>query len=244
MVILMFDIRNLFVEVDDKELLTDINLNINEGEIHAIMGPNGAGKSTLLKAIMNHPSLRKKGHIIFNGEDIVDKSTDYIARLGFYYIAQSPVAIEGVKNTELIRTALQEREKPIDIFSLQKLSSEYCELLNLKKNFIHREINVSMSGGEKKKNELLMMLFLEPKVILLDEIDSGLDVDAIKTTANILLDYQKKSNCAIVVISHQEALLNLLKPEYVHILIDKTIKESGGFELVNEVRENGFKSFF
>ena len=240
----MFDINDLTVKTSDKELLNNINLKINEGEIHVLMGPNGAGKSTLCKAILSHPSLKKtKGKIIFEKQDITNFSTDKIARLGIYYTAQSPVAIEGVKNAELIRTALQEVGHPLDIFSFNKESKKYSEELNVDKNFIHREVNVAMSGGEKKKNELLTMLFLKPKLIILDEIDSELDVDAIKDVAKVLIEYQKNNSCAFLIVSHQEMLINLLKPTHIHLVMDKTIKRSGDISLMKEILEKGFTNF-
>lgn len=240
---IMLEIKNLTLKADNKELLNNINLKINEGEIHVLMGPNGAGKSTLCKAILSHPSLEKiTGEIMFENQEITNLKTDEIARLGIYYVEQNPVSIEGVKNTELIRTALQEIGKPIDIFTFNKESKKNCELLNINKDFIHREVNVSMSGGEKKKNELLTMLFLKPKLIILDEIDSGLDVDAIKDVAKVLMEYQKTSSCAILIVSHQEMLLKLLKPTNVHLILNKTIKKSSNVSLMNQIIEKGFNN--
>ncbi len=238
----MLEIKDLCVSVLDKELLKDINLTINEGEVHVLMGPNGAGKSTLCKALLSYPSLKKEGEVIFLGKDIVHLDTSSIARLGMYYVMQSPIEIEGVKNAELIRSALDERNEGIDIFKFTKLSNSYCEALDIPKNFIHREVNVAMSGGEKKKNELLSMLFLKPKLIILDEIDSGLDVDAIKVVAACLNDYMQNNSCAILLVSHQKMLLSLLNVTHVHILGDHTIKKSGDASLINEVLATGFRN--
>ena len=196
----MLQIKNLTVSSGSKKILENIELEINENEIHVLMGPNGAGKSTLCKSILAHPSLKKEGIITFNGKDILNEKTDKIAKEGIYYIAQSPMEIEGVKNTELIRTALKEKNEPMDIFTFNKEYKNYAEILKIPKDFIHREVNVNMSGGEKKKNELLTMLFLKPKLILLDEIDSGLDVDAVKVVAKVLKEYQRQTKCAIMLL--------------------------------------------
>ncbi len=240
----MLQIKNLSVKTGDKELLNNINLEINEGEVHVIMGPNGAGKSTLCKCLLSHPSLEKtSGKIYFEDKDITNLKTDEIAKLGIYYISQSPLPIEGVKNVELIRTALQEKESPMDIFTFNKENKKISEELNINKDFVHREVNVNMSGGEKKKNELLMMLFLKPKLIILDEIDSGLDVDAIKDVAKVLNNYMENNSCSILIVTHQEMLLKLLRPTHVHLLMDKTIKKSSDASLSKEILEKGFNNF-
>ncbi len=240
----MLKIQNLSLKADNKELLNNINLEINEGEIHVLMGPNGAGKSTLCKAILSHPSLEKtSGQIYFFDKNITALKTDEIARLGIYYISQSPVEIEGVKNIELIRSALRNLNKHIDIFEFNKKNKIFCEQLNIDKDFIHREINVNMSGGEKKKNELLTMLFLQPKLIILDEIDSGLDIDSIKSVAKILKNYQEKNNCAILIVSHQEMLIKLLNPTFCHLIKNKTIIKSGDTSLIKTILEKGFANF-
>ena len=240
----MLQIKDLNVKTNDKELLNNINLEINKGEVHVIMGPNGAGKSTLCKSLLSHPSLEKtSGKILFENQDITNLKTDEIARLGIYYIAQSPQPIEGVKNVELIRSALQEKNSPMDIFTFNKENKKICEELNIDKSFIHREVNVNMSGGEKKKNELLTMLFLKPKLIILDEIDSGLDVDAIKDVAKVLNNYLENNSCAILMVTHQEMLLKLLKPTHVHLIMDKTIKKTGDASLSKKILEKGFNNF-
>ncbi len=239
----MLKIENLQVKIDNQILLHDVNLEINENEIHALLGPNGAGKSTLCKAIMTHPSLVKEGKITFLKNDITNSPTDEIAKLGIYYIAQSPMEIEGIKNSELIRTMLQERNTPMDIFTFKKESSKACEAVGLPLDYMHREVNVGMSGGEKKKNELLSLFFIKPKLIILDEIDSGLDIDAIKNVADILKKYQAQSKCSILIISHQEKILKLLKPNYVHLMANQTIKESSDEKLLTEILNNGYQKY-
>ncbi len=241
----MFKITNLNVLIKNKELLNNINLEIKEQEVHAIMGPNGAGKSTLLKAIMSYPGLQKSiGKIEYENQDITNKLPNEIANLGIYYLAQNPMAIEGVTTSELIRTALQEKGKWKDIFTFNKECNKICEILEIPKDFIHREINVSMSGGEKKKQELLIMHFLEPKLIILDEIDSGLDVDAVKIVANFLKEYLKEhEDCSILLVSHQPLLLKYLEPTHVHLLINKTFIKNGDKKLKDEILENGFQKF-
>jgi len=237
----MLEIKDLTINVLDKNILENLNLKIKEGEIHILMGPNGAGKSTICKRIMHHPSYEtKSGKIIFNDIDITNKKTNEIAKLGIYYISQSPIEIEGITNAEMLRTAMQEKNIKMDIFTFNKKGKEICERLNVPKNFLHREINVGMSGGERKKNELLGMWFLNPKIVLLDEIDSGLDVDAIKIVSENLKEYHKMTNCSLIVVTHQQKLIDALNPDYVHILQDGHIIKSGNINLAKEIEKNGF----
>ncbi len=239
----MLKINNLTIKVSNNELLHDINLEIKPGEIHALMGPNGAGKSTICKAILNHYSLEKSGTILFLNKNITNANTDEIAKMGIFYLSQNPMEIEGISNAELLRSALNEKNEPLDIFKFNKLCNTYCEQLKLPKSFIHREVNVSMSGGEKKKNELLGMLFLKPKLIILDEVDSGLDIDAIKIVSKTIKEYQKTSNCALLIVTHQPTLLNLLKPDYVHLIMNNTILKTGKNSLLKEILEQGYEHF-
>ena len=184
----MLKIDNLTVKAADKTILENFNLEINDGEIHVLMGPNGAGKSTICKTLMHHPDYQIfKGKIEYNDQDITDYTPTLMGKLGFFLLNQNPVEIEGVTNAELIRNVLSEQKgEKIDIFEFNKKLNKVCEIINLPKEFVHRSINFNMSGGEKKKNELLHLFMLEPKFIILDEVDSGLDIDALKIVGTSL----------------------------------------------------------
>ncbi len=237
----MFEIKDLQVNTGDKEILKNFSLTIGEGETHILMGPNGAGKSTVCKSILHHPSYQiKKGSISFFNEDITEMPTHEIAKKGIYYINQNPTSLEGVTNAEVLRTALIERESKVDVFAFHKECKEICEKLDIPTSFVTRDVNSGMSGGEKKKNELLGMWILKPKLILLDEIDSGLDVDAIKTVAKNLLEYQEKYHASFLVITHQQNLIELLKPTHVHMMKKGTIVKNGDASLITEILQNGF----
>ncbi len=237
----MLKIKNLCVKIEEKEILNQLNLEIKDGEIHVLMGPNGAGKSTVCKRIMHHPNyLNTSGKIYYNEEEITTKRTSDIAKLGIYYISQSPIEIEGITNVEMLRTSMIENDKKMDIFAFNKKCNEICEKLALPKTFLHRHVNVGMSGGERKKNELLHMWFLEPSLLLLDEIDSGLDIDALKIVGNNILEYHQKTKAKILLVTHQMNLIKMLKPDYVHIMKEGTIIKSGDFNLALEIEKNGF----
>lgn len=238
----MLKVNNLSVSVDDKKLLTDFNIEINDGEIHVLMGPNGAGKSTLCKVLFNNPAyIINEGKIIFNGEDITNMDPSLISKLGMYIVNQSPISIEGVTNAEMLRIALEERTgEKVGIFKFNKELEEICQKLGIPKDFIFRGINEGMSGGERKKNELLHMWMLKPSFIILDEIDSGLDVDALKLVANNLLEYKEKYNPSILIVTHHEKLIELLHPDYVHILKNGTIDQTGDYSLALKTLKEGF----
>ena len=237
----MLEIKDLTVVCEEKEILKSLNLKIQDGEIHVLMGPNGTGKSTVVKSILHHPNYQiKSGHIDFNGKEITNLKPSDIAKLGIYYISQSPIEIEGITNAELIRTSLLEQNEKVNIFEFQKNSQVICEKLNIPKTFLHREVNVGMSGGERKKNELLQMYFLQPKLVLLDEIDSGLDVDAVFLVAKFLKEYQKETNCAYLIVTHGQQLIDLLQPEYIHIMKDGKIVETGDVKLAKKIQNLGF----
>ena len=184
----MLKIDHLTAKAANIEILKDLNLTVQDGEIHVIMGPNGTGKSTICKVLMHHPDYEvTTGSITFQNEDIVHKDTTDISRLGMFLLAQNPVEVEGITNAEMLRNAISERTgEKVDIFSFNKKLTEVCNIIGLPKEFVHRDINFNMSGGEKKKNELLHLFMLEPSFIILDEIDSGLDVDAIKIVGTSL----------------------------------------------------------
>ena len=240
----MLEIKNVSVEVSNETIIKDFNLTINSGEIHALMGPNGVGKSTICKAIMKSPEYNiTKGTILLDGIKLQDLTTTEISKLGIYYISQNPTTIEGVTNAEMLRMAINTRsEKPIDIFSFNKKCNEICQKIDLPKSFLHRAINDGMSGGERKKNELLHLWMLEPKLILLDEIDSGLDVDALKTVASSIMEYYQEKKPGILIITHHNQILEEIKPDWVHILKDGQIIKSGDNSLATEVEKSGFKA--
>lgn len=237
----MLKINNLTVVSDNKTILKDLNIEFASGESHVIMGPNGAGKSTICKALMHHPSYQiTKGSIIFNGEDITNLPTSEIAKKGIYVISQSPVEIEGITNAEMLRTSLLDAGKNMDIFAFNKKCAQVCAKLNLPKSFLHRNVNEGMSGGERKKNELFGMWILEPSLVIFDEIDSGLDVDALKIVGENIIEYQKEYNATIIVITHQEKLIELLNPNHVAIISDGTVVKEGNSALARTVLKNGF----
>lgn len=240
----MLEIKNLCVSVGGKEILNNFNLMIPDGEIHALMGPNGVGKSTICKVMMRDENYEvTSGSILWDKEDIINLDTSQVARKGFYLLSQNPIAIEGVTNAEMLRAALNARSnEAIHVFAFQKKLEEICKKLDIPKEFIHREINVGMSGGERKKNELLHLWVLEPKFILLDEVDSGLDVDALKIVASSLKEYQGKMNATILIITHHEQILDILRPNRVHIMKDGKIIKEGDSSLVRELENIGFKN--
>ena len=242
LVIIMLNIKALNVIADGKEILANFDLQINPGEIHALMGQNGAGKSTICRALLKDPNYSiTKGNITYKDKDITKMTTTEISRLGIMMIAQNPIAIEGVTNAEMLRLALSERTgEHIDIFKFSKEAKNVCEKLSIPENFLHRNINDGMSGGERKKNELLHVWMLKPSFLILDEIDSGLDVDALKIVAKSLKEYHKETNCSILLITHNPKLLNMLKPDYIHILKDKKIIKTGDASLSNIIEDTGF----
>ena len=193
----MLKINNLTVKADNKEILHDFNLNINDGEIHVIMGPNGIGKSTIVNTIMGNKNYEvTEGSIEYNNEDLLKMDTTTRARKGLMLINQSPIAIEGVTNAEMLRSAIQEKnQERVNIFEFNKKLQDICKKLDIPTSFIHRNINDGMSGGERKKNELMHMWMLEPKFLMLDELDSGLDVDALKVCSNSIMEYYKEYKC-------------------------------------------------
>ena len=235
-------IKDLTVSVDDKVILKDFNLEIKSGEIHVIMGPNGTGKSTLTKVILGDKNYQVlKGEVLFNNTLLNDLTTDERARLGIFLGMQNPMEIEGVTNADFLRTAISTKDKDnFKLFDFIKELDKTVEYLSMSKDMIHRGINQGFSGGEKKKNEILQMYMLKPKCILLDEIDSGLDVDSLKIVGNSVMDYFNKKHPSILVITHYQRLLDYIKPTHVHIMKDGTIIKSGGAELVKEVEQDGY----
>lgn len=234
------EIQNLSVDVEGKQIIKKMNLTLKEGEIHAIMGPNGTGKSTLSKVIMGDENYKiTDGKILYDGEDLSVLSTDQRARKGIFLGMQMPLELEGVTNADLLKTALHHRED-FKLMSFIKELNEKVESLSMDKEMIHRSVNLGFSGGERKKNEILQMYMLKPNMIILDEIDSGLDVDSLKIVGENVMKYYEERKPAILVITHYQRLLNYIKPDYVHIMMDGNIVKSGDASLGLEVEEKGY----
>ncbi len=240
----LIEIKDLCVKAEEKEILKGINLNINKGEIHVIMGPNGSGKTTTANAILNNPAYTKtKGTINFEGTDITNSKTDEIARKGVFMSFQLPEEIPGVSVTNFLKYAKNKvTGEPVKIFKFKQELKGYMEELNMNSNNMERSLNVGFSGGEKKKNEILQMLVLNPKLAILDETDSGLDVDAIKTVSKGIEMFKNNDN-AILIITHNTKILHSLKVDYVHVLVNGKIVKTGGQELAKEIEENGYERY-
>ena len=242
----MLKIDNISVclKENNKEILNNINISIDDNTTHVLMGPNGAGKSSLVKAIMHHPSYQiQDGKIYYNDIDITNEDTSFIAKNGIYYISQTPVSIEGITNMEMIRTSLLDKGIKQDIFSFKKECTRICEKLKLPKSFLNRYINEGMSGGERKKNELFGMWLLRPSLVILDEVDSGLDVDALKLVGESLKEYQKETKASILLITHQEKLINMFDNVLVHVIANNTVIENGDKLLATDIINNGFLKY-
>ena len=239
----MLNIKNLSVRVEEKQILNDFNIDIEPHTIHVIMGPNGVGKSTLSKVIMGSNNYEVlSGDIIFSGENINSLPTYERARKGIFLCFQNPSEIEGVTNTEMIRTAINSRlEKNIGIYDFIKQVDKVSKEVKLSDELLKRGVNVGFSGGEKKKNEVLQLKMLKPKLIILDEIDSGLDIDSLRIVGDNIMDYyQNSSDVSILIITHYPRILEYLKPDYVHIMKAGRIVKTGNLDLAYELEKNGY----
>lgn len=239
----MLNIKNLSVRVEKKQILNDFNIDIEPHTIHVIMGPNGVGKSTLSKVIMGSNNYEVlSGNIIFSGENINSLPTYERARKGIFLCFQNPSEIEGVTNTEMIRTAINSRlEKNIGIYDFIKQVDKVSKEVKLSDELLKRGVNVGFSGGEKKKNEVLQLKMLKPKLIILDEIDSGLDIDSLRIVGDNIMDYyQNSSDVSILIITHYPRILEYLRPDYVHIMKDGRIVKTGNLDLAYELEKNGY----
>lgn len=240
----LLSIENLYVNAGEKEILKGLNLNIKRGEIHVIMGPNGAGKSTLANVILNNPEYKKiSGNVLFEGENINDLTTDKISNKGIFMSFQTPEEIPGISTSNFIRVAKSKVEKsPVKLFKVKEEIKKYADELNMNKKLLDRNLNVGFSGGEKKKNEILQMLVLNPKLAILDETDSGLDIDSVRAVSKGINLYKNENN-AVLIITHNMRILESLDVDKVHILIDGKIVKTGGNELIHQVEENGFSKY-
>jgi Fe-S cluster assembly ATP-binding protein len=241
----MLEIRNLHAGIDGKEILRGIDLTVNKGEIHAIMGPNGSGKSTLAKVLAGHPQYEvTAGEILYDGRNLLEMPPDERAREGVFMAFQYPIEVPGVSNAQFLRLAYNEKrkhlgEEELDPLEFKDLLKERAKVVEMEASFMTRSVNEGFSGGEKKRNEILQMAVLEPKLAVLDETDSGLDIDALRVVANGVNQLLTPDN-AIIVVTHYQRLLNYIVPDFVHVLSSGLIVREGGKELALELESKGY----
>ena len=241
----MLEVRNLKVRVEDKEILKGISLSVNKGEVHAIMGPNGSGKSTFARALAGHPGYEiTDGQVLYNGQDLLDMDPDERARAGVFMAFQYPVEIPGVNNAYFLKAALNAKRKEqgldeLDAMDFMALVKQKLKILHIDDSMLQRAVNEGFSGGEKKRNEIFHMAVLEPALAILDETDSGLDIDALKVVSEGV-NAMRSPERAFVVVTHYQRLLNHIVPDQVHVLADGRIVRSGGRELALELEEKGY----
>ncbi|MEG0176470.1 Fe-S cluster assembly ATPase SufC [Anaerorhabdus sp.] len=235
-------IKDLHVSIEEKEILKGVSLTIKSNEIHALMGPNGNGKSTLLSAIMGHPKyIVTSGSITLDGIDVLTMSVDERSRAGLFLAMQYPQEVPGVTNSDFLRAAINaRRDTPIPLFSFIKEMEKTIKDMEMKPDLAHRFLNEGFSGGEKKRNEIVQMRMLKPSMAMLDEIDSGLDVDALKIVASSVVALQKEIGCGVLAVSHYERFYQLLQPTHAHVLVDGKIVAEGNEELVTKIDTEGY----
>lgn len=241
----LLNVKNLSVDVEDKSILHGINLTINKGETHVLMGPNGAGKSTLGCTLMGNPNYHvTDGEIFFGGENITKEAADKRAKLGMFLSFQNPLEVPGISLSNFIRNALSARTgKNVRIWDFNKELQKAMEVLDMDPSYGFRDLNVGFSGGEKKKAEILQLLLLNPSLAILDETDSGLDVDAVRTVSKGIEEYQKSKDGALLIITHSTRILESLHVDKTHVLVDGRLVAEGDGSLVDEINENGFEQF-
>jgi len=241
----MLQVKDLHASVDDKDILKGIDLDVKSGEVHAIMGPNGSGKSTLAAVIAGKDEFKiTRGDVLFNGEDITELDPEERAHKGIFLSFQYPVEIPGVTVTNFIKTAINETRKAKGLVDMPagemlKLIKEKADLLEIDRKFLSRFLNEGFSGGEKKRNEVFQMVIMDPKLAIMDETDSGLDIDAMKIVANGVNKFKNKDN-AVILITHYQRLLDYITPDYVHVMMDGKIVKSGSKELAYQLEERGY----
>ena len=241
----LLNVKNLSVDVEEKSILHGINLTINKGETHVLMGPNGAGKSTLGCTLMGNPNYHvTDGEIFFGGENITKEAADKRAKLGMFLSFQNPLEVPGISLSNVIRSALSARTgKNVRIWDFNKELQKAMEVLDMDPSYGFRDLNVGFSGGEKKKAEILQLLLLNPSLAILDETDSGLDVDAVRTVSKGIEEYQKSKDGALLIITHSTRILESLHVDKTHVLVDGRLVAEGDGSLVDEINENGFEQF-
>lgn len=243
----LLELKNLHAEADGKEILRGVDLIINEGEVHALMGPNGAGKSTLASVVMGHPGYTvTSGQILLNGEDIAEWSADERARAGIFLAFQYPEAISGVSVVQFLRQAIAARKnlEELSVLEVRLDLAEWMDRLGMDPAFAERHLNEGFSGGERKRNEVLQMALLEPVIALLDETDSGLDIDALRVVASgVRTVREKRPTMGALVVTHYVKLLEEIQPDQVHIIVDGKIVHSGGAELAQQIESQGYDSW-
>lgn len=241
---LLLDVRHVSVDINEKPVLHGIDLKINKGETHVFMGPNGAGKSTLGNTLMGNPVYTlTEGRILFDGKDVTEEKTDVRAKAGMFLSFQNPLEVPGISLETFIRSALQQRTgERIKLFQFQKDLQAAMQLLNMDASYASRDLNVGFSGGERKKSEILQLLMLKPKFAILDETDSGLDVDAVRTVSKGIEAY-KQNGGTLLIITHSTKILESLAVDFTHVLVKGKIVKTGDASLVDEINKNGFERF-
>ena len=240
----ILNIKDLCVRIEEKEILKGLNLEIGEGETHVIMGPNGAGKSTLGNTLMGKEEYQvTSGEVKFAGEDLLEMATDERAKKGLFMTFQNPIEVPGVRLSEFARNACEAVGNRMSLWNFKKAAQEEVKVINWDPSYLDRELNVGFSGGEKKKAEIFQLLMLKPKLAILDETDSGLDVDAVRTVSEGVKAYQEQTNGSLLIITHSTKILDSLNVDKVHVLVDGKIVAEGDRSLVDEINENGFEKY-
>lgn len=241
----MLTVKDLRVSVEDSEILHGVDISIGPGETHVLMGPNGAGKSTLGNALMGNPQYTVTGgEVKFHGEDLLEKSVNERAASGLFMSFQNPIEIPGISLENFMRSAIEQRSgTKLRLWDFRKQVRATLDTLQMEHSYAERDLNVGFSGGEKKKAEILQLLLLKPSLAILDETDSGLDVDAVKTVSRGIKEFQKDQEASLLVITHNAAILDALHVDKVHVLVNGRIVKEGGAELIKEIEENGFSAF-
>lgn len=242
---ILLNVENIVAGIEEKDLLNNLNLQIGEGETHVLLGPNGAGKSTLGLTVMGSPEYKvKSGKIYFDGEDITELSADKRAKLGMFISFQNPLEVPGLTLSQFLRSAVRAHTgKPLKLMKFRNELKSAMKLLNMDESYADRDLNVGFSGGEKKKTEILQLLMLNPRLAILDETDSGLDVDAVRVVSAGIRAYQKERNGALLIITHSTKILESFNIDKAHIIVKGNIVESGDKGLVDEINEKGFVRF-